>query len=86
MNKFNFNPVSNVITIEKMNGDIIKIRASTVLDTNPTPNINSKEVITSYNALMDEMKIKYPRYSAKWNSFKFDEKTKILYLYNQSKL
>ena len=84
MNKFNFNPVSNVITIEKMNGDIIKIRANTVLDTNP--NINSKEAITSYNALMDEMKIKYPRYSAKWNSFKFDEKTKILYLYNQSKL
>ena len=84
MNKFNFNPVSNVITIEKMNGDIIKIRANTVLDTNP--NINSKEAITSYNALMDEIKIKYPRYSAKWNSFKFDEKTKILYLYNQSKL
>ena len=84
MNKFNFNPVSNVITIEKMNGDIIKIRANTDLDTNP--NINSKQAITSYNDLMDELKIKYPRYSAKWNSFKFDEKTKILYLYNQSKL
>ena len=86
MNKFNFNPVSNVITIVKMNGDIINIRTNTDLDTNPNPNINSKQAITSYNDLMDELKIKYPHYSAKWNSFKFDEKTKILYLYNQSKL